>query len=124
MNRYIIAFAGFMILVIALLIIIFSGGGKKTSTPTQPVKTLPDYASTTAAVSMTIDGRINGEDTHRQIRVSVDRFQRKLDIIGGYNDNLVETHNFANNQAAYDVFLRAIDGVGFTTKSNKYNFRK
>lgn len=120
MNRYIVAFAGFMILVIALLVIIFGGGGKKTPTTTQPVKTLPDYATGTAAVSMTIDGRVTGEDTHRAIRVTVDRFQRKVDVIGGYSGNIVETHSFANTQTAYDVFLRAINGAGFSTKNTRY----
>lgn len=120
MNRYFIAFAGFMILVIALLIIIFHGGGKKPNTPSTPVKTLPDYAMSTAAVSMTIDGRVNGEDAHRAIRVTVDQYHRQLDIIGGYSGNLIETHNFANTEPAYDVFLRAINGGGFTVKSTKY----
>jgi hypothetical protein len=119
MNRYIIAFVGFLLLVIALLVIIFSGG-KKAPTPAQPVKTLPDYSTSNAEVSLTIDGKVDGEDIHRAIRVSVDRYQRKLDILGGYNYNLLETHTFGNNQAAYDVFLRAINGAGFTSKNSKY----
>lgn len=120
MNRYIVAFAGFMILVIALLIIIFSGGGKKPTAPTAPVKTLPEYASTNAATIMTIDGNVNGEDIHRAIRISIDRYQRKLDILSGYNYNVIQSNNFANNQAAYDVFLRSINGLGFTVKNPKY----
>jgi hypothetical protein len=120
MNRYIVAFAGFMLLVILLLVLIFRGGGKKPQTPTTPVKTLPDYANTTAAVSLTIDGRVNGEDKHRAIRISVDRYHRQLDIISGYSGNIVETHNFDNTEAAYDVFLRSINGGGFMSKSQKY----
>jgi hypothetical protein len=33
---------------------------------------------------------------------------------------VIETHNFDNTEAAYNVFLRAIDGGGFTRKSATY----
>jgi len=102
-----------LILIIGLLFI-FGGHKTKTPTPNQPVlQPLPSYATTDAEVSMTIDGQINGDDAHRQIRIRVDRYGRHLEIIQGYSDNVIDRHDFANSQDAYRVFLKALNHSGF-----------
>ena len=112
----------FLILFVATLLFIFIilkifGGGHKATNPSGPVlKPLPDYSSTFAQVSFTQDGVINGDDVHRQIKITVDQFQRTLDIIGGYNGNVIQENTFANNQNAYNVFLHAINNSGFLAK--------
>lgn len=121
MNRHIgrIFLALFVaaLLFIFIVIEIFGGSKKPAPNPSTPVvKSLPDYSSTTAQVSFTLDGPITGDDTHRQIKIIVDQFQRKLDIIGGYNGNIIQENNFANNQQAYDIFLRSLKNSGFMSK--------
>jgi hypothetical protein len=65
---------------------------------------------------MTVDGPINGDDAHRAIRIIVDRFQRRITILTGYNYNVIEEHKIPNNQTAYDIFLRALNNSGFMAK--------
>jgi hypothetical protein len=117
--RNLIIFLLISFVLIFFVVKIFGGHPKPkpNPTPTAPVvKPLPDYADTYAEVNFTIDGRINGDDQHRAIKITVDQFQRKIDILGGYNYNVIEEHKQPNNQQAYSVFLKAINNEGFTIK--------
>lgn len=113
--RYIIA----AILVIVGIIVLFRvvtnrGNTADTSQQTQPATVLPDYAGTDAIVSMTIDGRIIGEEEHRAVRVTISRTNRRIEIIQGYSGKVIETRSYANTQEAYNIFLRALEKAGFT----------
>ncbi len=112
----------FAISVVFIFIVVNLFGGHKAPAPnpsTPVVKSLPDYSSSLAQVSFTLDGPINGDDVHRQVKITVDQFQRKLDIIGGYNGNIIEEQNFGNNQQAYDIFLRSLNNSGFMARVKK-----
>lgn len=111
----------FAIIFFIILGIIIFGGSNNTPNPKIAGKTLPDYSSTDAKVKVTIDGIINGDDEHRQIRITVDQNRRSLDIIQGYRGNVIKTKSFVNNSSAYNIFLHAIYLSGFT-KERKTKF--
>jgi hypothetical protein len=119
--RNLVIFLAVTFVLLFLVVKIFGGHPKQTTTtPSAPVvKPLPEYFDTYAEVSYMTDGHINGEDKHRAIKITVDQFQRKIDILGGYNYNVIEEHTFANNQQAYEVFLKAINNEGFLVKHQK-----
>ncbi len=110
--RALLWITGLMFLIIIGAILIF-GGSKKAAPILNALKPLPDYAKTGSSVNMTTDGMINGNDTHRQISITVDQNQRVLDIIQGYSGTVINHYAFANTQDAYNVFLHAINNVGF-----------
>jgi hypothetical protein len=103
---------GLVILTIILIIKAFSGGGGPANTPTQI--DLNSYASTSAVMQMTIDGPVNADKTHNQIRVTVGRDETTLQILKGYQGSVVSTKTFANNQDSYTQFLHALNVAGFT----------
>lgn len=112
--------------IVAVFFIILLGfilfGGHKSSKPivTGPIiHPLPEYANTDATVQMTIDGVVNGDETHRQIRISVGQAERDLDIIQGYSGHILETHNYYNTADAYSIFLKSIARGGFLSKNKK-----
>lgn len=116
-------FAGFLVLLAIFLfgIVIFgSDPGEDSGTPATPVsqntKALPDYANTNTIVRLTVDGPINGDDMHRQIRISVSSSLRTIDIIQGYQGNVIQSESFLNNQSAYSAFLHALNKSGYTNK--------
>ena len=111
--RAILWITGLILLIVIGSILIFGGGSKKAAPNSNALKPLPDYAQTSSNVNMTIDGTINGDDIHRQIRISVDQNQRVLDIIQGYSGNIIDRHTFANTGDAYSVFLHALNNSGF-----------
>ena len=111
-NRYLIGFAVVILLMLIGIILIFSGGEPKP-TVEQQIKPLPEYADSFAEVSYTQRGIINGEDIHREIRITVGQFQRRADIISGYSGNVIQTQTFSNSVPAYREFLAAIRDSGF-----------
>lgn len=114
--RYFIGFLVTIGLLIVLIVLLLSGSGHKTKPPTP--KTLPDYATTDASVRLTIDGQINADQTHRQIRITVNRDDATFDLIQGYQGTVISTQSYANNESAYSNFLYALSHVGFTLGDN------
>lgn len=111
-NRYLIGFAVVILLMLIGIILLFSGGGGKPPLEEQ-LKPLPEYSDTFAETSVTIRGQINGEDIHREVRITVGQFQRRLDIIAGYSGNVIQTQTYSNSEPAYEEFLYAINDAGF-----------
>jgi hypothetical protein len=109
-------FLGFLIsigLIIVLIFLLFHGGGSKAKVPTT-AKTLESYASTDAEVRLTIDGPVNSQQEHQQIRVTVDRSQATFEQISGYEGQVVQQQQFASNDNAFQVFLHSLGHAGFT----------
>ena len=115
-NRYFVGFALVLIMIIIGIVLIFGGGEDKKTAVEKTVKPLPTYAETYVETSMTIRGEINGEDIHREIRVTVGQTQRRLDIIAGYSDTVIQTQSYSNSLPAYREFLYAIADAGFLAK--------
>ena len=65
-------------------------------------------------VRYTISGTVVGEDAHREIRITVDRSKRLIEVIQGYNNEVLKAQEFPNSQPAYNAFIDAIDGAGFS----------
>lgn len=113
--RYFVGFLVTIGLIIILIIMLFGGGNKSDNKVTTVTpRTLDSYASTDAQVSMQINGPVNADSLHQQIRVTVGRDAVTYEEFRGYEGQVVNTKSFENNEAAYAVFLRAINGAGFT----------
>ena len=97
-------------LLIALIVLLMTGGSKPKEVHQ---KLLTDYASTDAQAIMTIDGPVNAESLHEQVRITVDSTNVTYEHIKGYQGDVVSTKVFANNQDAYDVFLHALLHAGY-----------
>jgi hypothetical protein len=119
-RTFLISFAALLLFIFIVFKIFHHSHPKPAPNPSVPVvKPLPDYAGTLAEVSFTQDGRINGDDKHRAIKITVDKFQRKIDIVGGYSGNILEEHTFPNSEDAYNVFLHSLRSEGFTFTRKK-----
>lgn len=116
--RYVIGFLVTLGLIALLIILLISGGGRKTGTTHVSQKNLTDYASTDAQTVLTIDGPINAESEHDQVRITVDNTDVTYEHIRGYQGNAVQTKIFANNEDAYNAFLHALLHAGFTVGDN------
>lgn len=116
--RWLVGILGLFFII--LLIFILFGHRSPKQTLTGPIiHPLPDYANTDATVVLTIDGVVNGDETHRQIRITVGQAERDLDIIQGYSGHVLENHVYYNTVDAYSVFLKSIQKGGFLSKNRK-----
>lgn len=116
MKRYLIGVL-VVFLVIAGVILLLAGGSNKKSNKPAPVTTqkqIYDYAgSANATTVFTQQGHIVGDDQYRAIRITVARDYRRIDILDSYTSRVIKSKTFENDQAAFDVFLRALDHAGY-----------
>lgn len=124
-KRQLVVFLTFVVGIVLLLTFIFRHNSSTSKSDPKAPKSfnLTEYITTDSEVSMTEEGRINGDDVHRSIRVTVNRDTRTIDVIQGYNGNVITTQSYANNQDAYKAFLQALARTGFG-KSRKATVNK
>ncbi len=112
--RYLVGIILIVVLVI-FSVIFFSGGGKNDhKKPVTAAKILPDYANTDAEIQLTIDGTINSEQLHRSIIINVSRSTNTLQVVQGYQHNVIDTKTFDTNQEAFSKFLFALYRSSFS----------
>lgn len=123
MRRYYLAIITVVIVAIlaVLLIIGLRPSAKKTTTNTgkstttkSKVATANDLSNTDSEFRLTIRGHIVGEQEYRAIRITVSRTTRSIQILNGYEESVERTQTYANTQAAFTTFAKAIDLSGFT----------
>lgn len=109
-----------IILVVVLLVVGFnairkllSSNGPVEQQTTKKVDLLAAPAAN-QAVQYTVRGAIVGNEEHRSIRITIDRNTRRVEILAGYNDQVINTLQIANTQDAYQAFIEALQGSKFT----------
>lgn len=100
---------GLIVLVIVLIVQGFSG-------PAEPKRQVDvtKYTYRSAIATLLIDGPINLDQDHQQVRISVSNTINEIDIIHGYQNNVVATRTYANNTAGFASFLSALQLLGFS----------
>lgn len=106
---------GLIWLVVLLFASIFRGSNQTTVTTTTE---LSSYARTGTTAQLVMDGPVIINQDHRSVRITVESTQSKIELISGYDGSVVRQDVFPNTQESYSVFLRSLDGLGFT-KGNK-----
>lgn len=113
--KYFIGFVVTVFLVIFAVILLVGGGGKKSVTKLPATsKSLTSYATSDAAVSMTIDGPVNADQSHQEVRVTVSKSSVLYEQIDGYTNHVVNSKSYPNNSEAYANFLSALNKAGYT----------
>ncbi len=111
--RYVLGVIGLIILAI-LAIALIGRTGNQPAQEGKPVVKLVDYENSGARVTHTTEGRIVGEDAHKSIRITVDRNERKAEVLTGYQGSVEKSQSWPNNSEAFQVFIRALSNAGFT----------
>ncbi|MDB5166099.1 MAG: exported protein of unknown function [Candidatus Saccharibacteria bacterium] len=103
-----------LIILAFVLIINLTGRGSDTSTVQSGQQSvLTSYANTTKTTRLTVDGIINADELHRQVQISVGQNQAVMNVIGGYNGNVIKFQSYENNQNSYSEFLYGLQAAGF-----------
>jgi len=102
--------------ILFVLFLIFGNGSKKDAspkaTPTKPL-TVREYAPRDSKVVYTIEGNIRGNNMYRAVRTTITREYRLIEVIEGFENNVIKAQKEPNNQDAYAAFLAAIEGKGY-----------
>lgn len=70
--------------------------------------------SANSAVSMTVRGPIVANENFRSYRIVISPNSRQLQTYTGYLDQVLSDDTLANNTAAYDQFVHALDLANYT----------
>jgi hypothetical protein len=110
--RYIIGFLVTIGLIILAFVLLLRNTGP-SSGASGPLD-ITKYASTATEVRFTVDGPINANQTHQQVRITVGRDDATIEIISGYQGQVSNMKNYPNNSTAYANFLAALQRANFT----------
>jgi hypothetical protein len=113
--RYFIGFFATVLLIIIVIVLVFRGAGGGKPKVQSTSKPIDSYATTDAAVRVTIDGAINATSKHQQVRITVNRDNATFEQLQGYDGNVTKQQNYPNSVAAYETFLLALGHAGFTS---------
>jgi hypothetical protein len=111
--RYFLGFLaaiGLIVLVFILVLRGFSGGGK----PPVNKAVLSDYTSTETVMQLTLDGPVNADQNHERVRITIGRTINTIEIMKGYENKVVDSRIYPNNEEAYGNFLRSLQLLGYT----------
>lgn len=115
-RYFLVTLAVILLLITGIVFIVRSGSSNSGVVPNTGTK-LDDYTSNTnAEIRYTIEGPINAAENHRSIAMRVSPTIRQIDIIRGYQGEVINTKSYDNNQGAYSDFLDALTRVGFTNE--------
>jgi hypothetical protein len=110
--KYFFAFLATVALIVVVFILVvrgLTGGGR----PAEQVE-LIDYSKTQTVMRMIISGPVNIDQEHRSVRVTVGRSSNTIELISGYEGNVLNSRTYPSNESAYATFLRALDLQGYT----------
>ena len=120
-------FVGFLIMIglafigILLLVrLLFGGGGNQVE---KPKSELVSNVGTSKTVELFVDGPINANLVHTQVKIAVGTTQTTVQLLSGYEGTVVKSESYANNAESYASFLRALDIVGYTNGSDDKNLK-
>lgn len=101
---------GLIVLVVVLLVKAFHGTPSAPSSQTDITK----YVSTGSSVTLLADGPTGIDQDHRQVKITVSGTDNEIDIIKGYQGTVANSQTYANNTAAYAVFLQTLKLLDFS----------
>ncbi|HSX34197.1 MAG TPA: hypothetical protein VLF62_00960 [Candidatus Saccharimonadales bacterium] len=112
--KYFIGFIGVVALIILVFVLIvrgFSGGGSKND---KPQTDLSDYTNTSTVMRFTTEGPVTANQNYDEIRITVGRDASTVEVVNGYQGNVVKAKTYPNNSDAYGNFLRSLQLLNFT----------
>lgn len=115
--KYILGVFGVIVLLILLVILILRIGPDRPVVINQTGEKqaqLSDFEDKSATAQITVRGVIRAREEHRAVRISVSPSERVIEIIEGYDENVIERRAYGNSREAYKVFLSALEHAGFS----------
>lgn len=112
-----------VVIVIIVMIVLFTSFNRPKSDSSNTTRveptTLVSYANTDATVTYAVDGVIKGNEQYNSIVITVSQTGRTIQVINGYQGQILKSQTTVNNQEAYTQFLAAIQNAGFLKREDK-----
>jgi len=107
---------GILVIVIILIVRIFSGGDSgSTSAPID----LGQYENTSASATLVVEGPTVLDQDRNEVRITVSGTQNTLEVIKGYQGQVVDSRTYASNSNAFGAFLQALKHFNFSSGNSE-----
>jgi len=97
-----------------VLLIMAAFRSSNTTSTTQPKQELASLAPTDAVAEMYVDGPVVLDEEHNALRISVDRTQSRIQVLKGYDGQIVDERVYPGSQEAFKSFLASLQTLGFS----------
>lgn len=118
-TRSLLVFIFSLFLIIIALVLFFSSNSKTNSQYNNDLNKFANYSLTSATATLDINGPITAQSTHNEVKIIVSNLDVNLQVLKGYDGEIILNQVFSNSQNSYNAFLRSIYLNGFTLKTNK-----
>jgi hypothetical protein len=115
--RYVLAIIGMIIVIVVAFLLLF--GGRGTDEVREPL--MVEYSQRPAEVIYTARGRIVGDEEFRSVRITVNRSERIMEVLYGYQEDREVYQTYPNNAEAYTTFMLALGQSGYGNERNVDN---
>ncbi len=113
MRRFLSLFIVAVLLIIGIIWIVRRPSDNDVRTPEDAVAAI-DFAKSEATAHFTVEGPVTAPENHYKIHISVNRSERKMEVIRGYNGEILRTKTYPNTDASFESFLYALGSAGYT----------
>jgi hypothetical protein len=112
-----------IIVVLGLLLLgvyrVLRPGGTQAPRPSTAPLTLLDYIDRDAQIRFTVSGPVTANENHNSIRIAVTKDHRIIEVLSSYNGDTTVSQTFANNGAAFEDLMYALNTAGFMKRDPK-----
>lgn len=112
-----LAFIAAVVVVVLLVVSLFRGFN--TGNTTNPITTtysLNEKTSIDTIARYTVSGPIVADENFRQVRITVSKNARTIEVLKGYSAKVEKTSTLTNSEVAYSAFLGALRAAEFSNK--------
>ena len=117
--RYFLGFLGIVALVVLVFVLVVRGFSDHSSTKNQI--NLTDYTNTATQVELIAEGPVTADQSYQELHITVGQYSTNVEILQGYNGQVVKTETYPNNANAYGTFLRALQLLNYTSGNSNAN---
>jgi len=112
-----LAFIAAVVVVALLVVSLFRGfNNEDTSSPVISTYSFDDKTSVETIARYTVSGPIVADENYRQVRITVSKNARTIEVLKGYAAAVEKSSTLPNTPAAYTAFLGALRAAEFTNK--------
>ncbi len=106
---------GLIWLIVLLFSRVFSSGNQTTPVATTQMSS---YGRIGTSAQLFIDGPVVVNQEHRALRITVEATQSKIELLTGYDGQVIRQEVFPGTLEGYKTFLSSLETLGFN-KGNK-----
>ena len=112
----ILAFIAAIVVVILLATSLFRGFGTAPASSYTQTVTLTDENIIDSVARYVMTGPVVAKENYQEVRITISKNARTLEVVNGYQGDVVQTQTLQNTEDAYRAFLGALSAANFSYK--------